>query len=120
MSDARSRVHRNAQAALPGSSTAAAWNGTMRSGRPEGKTCKPLIRGYHASRRGCSSGVEHNLAKVGVGGSNPLARAKLPVDLNALLADGPEQGLVHWRETGAKFPEQQIDGADGVLQVRRI
>src|SRR6516162_6229347 len=25
---------------------------------------------------GCSSGVEHNLAKVGVGGSNPLARSK--------------------------------------------
>ena len=25
--------------------------------------------------RGCSSGVEHNLAKVGVGGSNPLARS---------------------------------------------
>src|SRR4051794_3814749 len=24
---------------------------------------------------GCSSGVEHNLAKVGVGGSNPLARS---------------------------------------------
>src|SRR5207248_11787991 len=77
MSDARSRVHRNAQAALPGSSTAAAWNGTMRSGRPEGKACKPLIPGYHASRRGCSSGVEHNLAKVGVGGSNPLARSNI-------------------------------------------
>jgi hypothetical protein len=27
---------------------------------------------------GCSSGVEHNLAKVGVGGSNPLARSKMP------------------------------------------
>src|SRR5438552_10837852 len=105
MSDARSRVHRNAQAALPGSSTAAAWNGTMRSGRPEGKACKPLIPRYHASRRGCSSGVEHNLAKVGVGGSNPLARSNFPVYLNALLADGPEEGLVHWRATGVKLPE---------------
>src|ERR1700745_2291156 len=26
---------------------------------------------------GCSSGVEHNLAKVGVEGSNPFARSKL-------------------------------------------
>jgi hypothetical protein len=26
---------------------------------------------------GCSSGVEHNLAKVGVGGSNPLARSNI-------------------------------------------
>jgi hypothetical protein len=26
--------------------------------------------------RGCSSGVEHNLAKVGVEGSNPFARSK--------------------------------------------
>jgi hypothetical protein len=25
--------------------------------------------------RGCSSGVEHNLAKVGVVGSNPIARS---------------------------------------------
>jgi hypothetical protein len=28
--------------------------------------------------RGCSSGVEHNLAKVGVEGSNPFARSKFP------------------------------------------
>jgi hypothetical protein len=28
-----------------------------------------------AAGSGCSSGVEHNLAKVGVGGSNPLARS---------------------------------------------
>ncbi|CUX63777.1 hypothetical protein AGR13a_Lc90098 [Agrobacterium genomosp. 13 str. CFBP 6927] len=27
---------------------------------------------------GCSSGVEHNLAKVGVEGSNPFARSKFP------------------------------------------
>ena len=26
---------------------------------------------------GCSSGVEHNLAKVGVEGSNPFARSRL-------------------------------------------
>ena len=28
------------------------------------------------AERGCSSGVEHNLAKVGVVGSNPIARSK--------------------------------------------
>ena len=28
---------------------------------------------------GCSSGVEHNLAKVGVVGSNPIARSKKSV-----------------------------------------
>ncbi len=31
-----------------------------------------------ASGCGCSSGVEHNLAKVGVEGSNPFARSKSP------------------------------------------
>jgi hypothetical protein len=35
--------------------------------------------------RGCSSGVEHNLAKVGVVGSNPIARSK---SLNALDDQG--------------------------------
>jgi hypothetical protein len=32
---------------------------------------------------GCSSGVEHNLAKVGVEGSNPFARSRFskPTDL---------------------------------------
>ena len=28
---------------------------------------------------GCSSGVEHNLAKVGVEGSNPFARSKVSI-----------------------------------------
>src|SRR5437868_14904659 len=100
MSDARSRVRRNAQAALPGSSTAA-WNGTMRSDCPEGKACKPLIPGYHASRRGCSSGVEHNLAKVGVGGSNPLARSKQNKGLarkGAVALNGREAGGKHRRQ----------------------
>src|SRR5262249_62023280 len=31
--------------------------------------------------RGCSSGVEHNLAKVGVVGSNPIARSKISNNL---------------------------------------
>ena len=32
-----------------------------------------------AGASGCSSGVEHNLAKVGVVGSNPIARSKIPL-----------------------------------------
>src|SRR6202043_1482873 len=41
----------------------------------------PRPRGYPLGRLtllgcGCSSGVEHNLAKVGVEGSNPFARSK--------------------------------------------
>src|SRR5262245_32345449 len=34
--------------------------------------------------RGCSSGVEHDLAKVGVEGSNPFARSKILNDINKL------------------------------------
>jgi hypothetical protein len=34
-----------------------------------------------ATERGCSSGVEHNLAKVGVEGSNPFARSISPKPL---------------------------------------
>jgi hypothetical protein len=33
--------------------------------------------------RGCSSGVEHDLAKVGVEGSNPFARSKYPTKTRA-------------------------------------
>src|ERR1700675_2530848 len=32
---------------------------------------------------GCSSGVEHNLAKVGVEGSNPFARSKMSQRMQA-------------------------------------
>src|SRR5277367_5781755 len=53
----------------------------------ESNACKPPSPGYHILSMprqtprgwcGCSSGVEHNLAKVGVGGSNPLARSNFP------------------------------------------
>lgn len=37
--------------------------------------CRSKRRGHGC---GCSSGVEHNLAKVGVEGSNPFARSKFP------------------------------------------
>jgi hypothetical protein len=33
---------------------------------------------------GRSSGVEHNLAKVGVEGSNPFARSRIPLVYNAV------------------------------------
>ena len=57
---------------------------------PEGACVPPGNRSYHrhtprgtTERRsgtecGCSSGVEHNLAKVGVVGSNPIARSNQP------------------------------------------
>ena len=35
---------------------------------------------------GCSSGVEHNLAKVGVEGSNPFARSRQSQDLRSMQA----------------------------------
>jgi hypothetical protein len=35
----------------------------------------------HTYGRGCSSGVEHDLAKVGVEGSNPFARSNKFNDL---------------------------------------
>ncbi len=36
---------------------------------------------------GCSSGVEHNLAKVGVVGSNPIARSNYFKHLDDMYAD---------------------------------
>ncbi len=43
------------------------------------RTLRPYRRGLRRRRRasGCSSGVEHNLAKVGVGRSNRLTRSSL-------------------------------------------
>ena len=54
---------------------------------------------------GCSSGVEHNLAKVGVEGSNPFARSKSPrnsagrfnTDVSVVLSST-------WGSVEAKFP----------------
>ena len=36
------------------------------------------------TERGRSSGVEHNLAKVGVEGSNPFARSNFPMEISGL------------------------------------
>src|SRR5580704_15117875 len=85
MSDAPSRVHRNAQTALQGSSAAAALGPRCDRATLKARLANPLsplsytviTTANPPTRCGCSSGVEHNLAKVGVGGSNPLARSKL-------------------------------------------
>jgi hypothetical protein len=41
----------------------------------------PRIGVTNATERGCSSGVEHNLAKVGVEGSNPFARSSFSLSV---------------------------------------
>src|SRR5258708_3168235 len=38
---------------------------------------------------GCSSGVEHDLAKVGVEGSNPFARSKFSNGLRSIVTASP-------------------------------
>ena len=61
------------------------------------------------AERGCSSGVEHNLAKVGVEGSNPFARSKffqLVEDIRATARGGPadpSRNGVHMVSTVAKM-----------------
>ena len=42
---------------------------------------------------GRSSGVEHNLAKVGVEGSNPFARSSFPRKINGLENHFPAGGV---------------------------
>ena len=58
---------------------------------------RPYRRGLRRRRRasGCSSGVEHNLAKVGVEGSNPFARSKTPLNLNGLAGSGIRAFLLY-------------------------
>ena len=56
-----------------------------------------MLFGQISNGRGCSSGVEHDLAKVGVEGSNPFARSNICFDLSqAVLQSGVpvEQGCV--------------------------
>src|ERR1700685_105020 len=51
--------------------SAALWH-SKAAARVYGPVCRFTLLGC-----GCSSGVEHNLAKVGVEGSNPFARSKI-------------------------------------------
>src|SRR2546421_7954071 len=80
----------------------------VRKAKPVEKSEKLVGRGGHCgtgvpcgialgwrSRRnclgcGCSSVVEHNLAKVGVEGSNPFARSKMPLKCRRLSHSGNE------------------------------
>jgi hypothetical protein len=50
---------------------AALWH-SKATARVFGPGCRLTLLGC-----GCSSGVEHNLAKVGVEGSNPFARSRI-------------------------------------------
>src|SRR5580658_5637475 len=57
----------------------------------------PAPRMTYLPSGGCgrSSGVEHNLAKVGVEGSNPFARSKISKTIN-VLRDGRLGDLFAW------------------------
>ena len=46
------------------------------SGSRHRRLCKVLPLNYHHCQRGRSSVVEHNVANVGVVGSNPIARSR--------------------------------------------
>ena len=51
------------------------------AGRPGLQSGAALLNVRASPERGRSSGVEHNLAKVGVEGSNPFARSRLLAQL---------------------------------------
>src|SRR5262249_15068480 len=55
--------------------------------------------------RGCSSGVEHDLAKVGVEGSNPFARSKIAIKKQELTRGGFQQARSSdlWGSAGEAF-----------------
>src|SRR5262249_15030645 len=69
--------------------------GWLPSGRPCGYTDAspgwlPAVSAPDTQGCGCSSGVEHDLAKVGVEGSNPFARSSSSQELNQLpIASAP-------------------------------
>ena len=57
--------------------------------------------------RGCSSGVEHDLAKVGVEGSNPFARSKI------------SQNYIRLCLAGETFPVNVTSGEAAGKQLRK-
>ena len=69
---------------------------------------------------GCSSGVEHNLAKVGVEGSNPFARSKFHKSNRKSVRSVSERhsGAIGTRMLGAPTrpdrANKSLCGADGV------
>ena len=100
--------------------------------RPPGyRPCRPeaipgavaAARAHYANRHrepAYTGSIAAQLAKVGVEGSNPFARSKFSKEIRRLRVVGFEEDLIHWRETGAKLVEQQIDGAHGVAQIDGI
>src|SRR6516225_418129 len=55
---------------------------------------------------GCSSGVEHDLAKVGVEGSNPFARSKFSLSSNRLELS-TRGASTHWA-AGEAWGKQMV------------
>ena len=84
---------------------------------------------------GCSSGVEHNLAKVGVEGSNPFARSKILKEIKRLKRPfGAVFAYIDARSSRCKHSvssrrrtagyggvsRDRRTGSFGVLPIRRI
>src|SRR3546814_1398536 len=55
-------------------------------------------RPVSSRQSGRSSGVEHNLAKVGVEGSNPFARSSFPQKISHLVSRGQRRSEEHTSE----------------------
>ena len=75
---------------------------------------------------GCSSGVEHNLAKVGVEGSNPFARSKFPQGNQDATRRPPQGGLrrfcygVHMVSTTASMDTRPAMTAREVAKISAL
>ena len=71
--------------------------------------------------RGCSSGVEHNLAKVGVEGSNPFARSKFLHQINVIHSDWALKGFLRspaaFKRLTDGFERSRGDNAGNAAQV---
>jgi hypothetical protein len=79
-------------------------------------------RGHCRSGCGCSSGVEHNLAKVGVEGSNPFARSSVlgrPHVRSSCLIVGVGMSRVGVGRLSKSFakPSRPADGARHVARL---
>ena len=59
--------------------------------RPLKRAGWPRSYPYNTQGSGCSSGVEHDLAKVGVEGSNPFARSKIHKQYQPFMGH-PQEG----------------------------
>src|SRR5690606_12876846 len=80
------------------------------------RPCRPHPRGRH-TLCGRSSGVEHNLAKVGVEGSNPFARSNKTAETRHFLRVAGFSLGPHLAFSGPPRP-QEAKGADTLLTHR--